>query len=101
MNFFAQVYKTTRKIPPGKVATYGQIARLLGTGNSQRIGHALHANKNPKTPCHRVVNKNGRLAASFAFGGAGEQKKRLLSEGVEFKSEMCVDLEKHRWKTEQ
>lgn len=64
--------------------TYGQIAQMLGTKDARRVGHALHANKDRNTPCHRVVNKDGRLAPSYAFGGAGEQKARLLAEGIEF-----------------
>lgn len=99
--FFNDVYRIVKKIPPGKVATYGQIARILGTRDARRIGHALHANKDSKTPCHRVVNKDGKLAPGFAFGGPEEQKKCLLSEGVGFKDEVHVDLEKHIWKIKQ
>lgn len=95
--FFGRVYGAVRKVPPGKVATYGQIARFLGTRDARRIGHALHANKDSKTPCHRVVNKDGKLALNFAFGGAAKQRRRLLAEGVKFKDEMHVKLEKHRW----
>jgi methylated-DNA-protein-cysteine methyltransferase-like protein len=99
--FFNDVYRIVKKISSGKVATYGQIARILGTRDARRIGHALHANKDSKTPCHRVVNKDGKLAPGFAFGGPGEQKRCLLSEGVGFKDEMHVDLEKHIWKIKQ
>lgn len=99
--FFNDVYRIVKKIPPGKVATYGQIARILGTRDARRIGHALHANKDSKTPCYRVVNKEGKLAPGFAFGGPEEQKKCLLSEGVRFKDEVRVDLEKHIWKIKQ
>jgi len=83
------------------VATYGQIARILGTRDARRIGHALHANKDSKTPCHRVINKDGKLASGFAFGGPEEQKRRLLSEGAGFRDEMHVDLERHIWKIKQ
>jgi len=103
-NFFDKVYKITSQIPKGKVATYGQIAELvrergLSKGVSPRVvGFALHANKNPKVPCHRVVDKNGRLAPNFAFNGWREQRNRLLEEGVTFKDQMHVDLEKCLWK---
>ena len=91
-NFFDRVYEVVRKIPEGKVMTYGQIAEIIGTKDSRRVGHALHANKDPNVPCHRVVNKDGRLAPGYAFGGAGEQKARLLSEGVEFVDTLHVKL---------
>lgn len=95
--FFSDIYRIVKKIPSGKVATYGQIARILGTRDARRIGHALHANKDSKAPCHRVVDRNGRLALNFAFGGAAEQCRRLLAEGVKFKDEMHVSLEKYQW----
>lgn len=77
MSFFEQVYEVVRKIPPGKVATYGQIARILGKPRGARVvGWALH--QNPyfgEVPCHRVVNGNGEISCKFAFGGEFEQKK--------------------------
>ena len=91
-NFFQRVYATVKKIPEGKVMTYGQVADILGTKDARRVGHALHANHNLQVPCHRVVNKDGRLAPGYAFGGAGEQKARLLSEGVEFRDELHVKM---------
>ena len=91
-NFFQRVYAAVKKIPEGKVMTYGQIADILGTKDARRVGHALHANRDSQVPCHRVVNKDGRLAPGYAFGGAGEQKARLLSEGVEFRDELHVKM---------
>lgn len=93
-NFFEMVWGITQKIPAGKVTTYGLIASFLGTKDSRRVGHALHANKDPRVPCHRVVNKSGGLAPGFAFGGPNEQKNRLISEGVVFTSMGRVDLKK-------
>jgi methylated-DNA-protein-cysteine methyltransferase-like protein len=92
--FFEQVYAVVKKIPEGKVATYGQIASLLDTKDSRKVGWALHANSNQEVPCHRVVNKDGRLAPNFAFDGWREQKRRLLEEGIPFKGEDRVDLKK-------
>lgn len=95
MNFFEQVYEVVKKIPEGKVMTYGQIAGVLGTKDARRIGHALHANPDSsKVPCHRVVNKDGRLAPGYAFGGPGEQKMKLKAEGVFFLSDDHVDLDR-------
>ena len=93
-NFFERVYEIVRQIPGGKVMTYGQIAFKLGTKDARRVGHALHANRNMECPCHRVVNKEGRLAPSYAFGGFREQGYKLLSEGVIFVDELHVDLNK-------
>lgn len=91
MTIFDKVHTITQSIPKGKVTTYGEIARVLST-NPRTVGWALHANKSAKTPCHRVVNINGRLAPNFAFDGAKEQKRRLQSEGVKFKDDIHVDL---------
>lgn len=90
MTFFVKVFKLVAMIPKGKVPTYGQIARELGTRDARRIGHALHANKDRRVPCHRVVMKDGSMAPGFAFGGPMEQKKMLLSEGAAFVGDRCV-----------
>lgn len=98
LNLFAQVYKIVGKIPEGKVMTYGQIAEILGTRDARKIGWALHGNKDPKVPCHRVVNRNGGVATNYAFGGGwGEQRSRLLAEGVSFRDDKHVDLDRHLW----
>ena len=97
MNFFAQVYEVVRAIPLGKVTTYGDIARALGTRDARRVGHALHANPDPSTPCHRVVTKEGKLSESYAFGGSREQYTKLLEEGVTFLDENHVDLDQCLW----
>ena len=96
-DFFRKVYDVVRKIPKGKVATYGQLAEMIGTRDARKVGFALHANSDPKTPCHRVVNKDGRLAPDFAFDGPREQKRRLEAEGVKFKDDMHVDLQACIW----
>jgi len=93
-NFFEQVYEVVKEIPEGMVMTYGQIAEKLGSRDARRVGHALHANKDGTlVPCHRVVNKMGKLAPGYAFGGPNEQKNRLKAEGVKFLDELHVDLE--------
>ncbi len=97
--FFEKVYEIVDTIPIGKVATYGQIARLLGRPRSAKIvGWALHVNPNPiSTPCHRVVNRNGELAGSFAFGGSSVQHDLLVAEGVTFIDEKTVNMQLHHW----
>ena len=95
-SFFEEVYKQVKKIPKGKVASYGMIAKMAGRPRASRIvGCALH--KNPyfgEVPCHRVVFKDGSLAKAFVFGGEGAQKSMLLNEGVEFLKNGKVDMDK-------
>ena len=100
MNSFEQIYQVVRQIPAGKVATYGQIARLAGNPRWARVvGYALHVNPNPGTiPCHRVVNKQGRTSPAFAFGGGDVQRNLLENEGVGFTPQGVVDLERYQWK---
>jgi methylated-DNA-protein-cysteine methyltransferase-like protein len=95
-SFFSQVYLLVRKIPKGKVVTYGQIAKVLGTKDSRRVGWALHANKDPQVSCHRVVNKQGGLAINFGLGGFREQARRLKAEGIKLKDKK-VDLKKYQF----
>ena len=89
-----KVYEFVRNIPRGKVATYGQIALHLGNRNFARaVGNILHNNPDPEhIPCHRVVNAQGKLARSYAFGGIDAQRCLLESEGVVFKNDLVVDL---------
>ena len=97
-NFFQRVYEIVKRIPSGKVATYGLIADILDTKNSRRVGQALHANPDSSnTPCHRVVFKDGRLAPGYAFGGLNEQRRRLEFEGIDFLSDDKVNLASHLW----
>lgn len=91
---FDKVYDLVRMIPVGKVMTYGQVAKEIGVRDVRKVGWALHANEDSQVPCHRVVNKEGGLAENFAFDGWREQRRRLLAEGVKFKNERHVDLEK-------
>ena len=86
-----------KSIPEGKVATYGQVALLAGNPRWARVvGYALHVNPEPGTiPCHRVVNREGRVAPGFAFGGEGVQRQLLESEGIVFETDGRIDLEKY------
>ncbi len=97
--FFEQVYQMVEQIPRGRVATYGQIARLAGSPRRARyVGFALHRNPRPGViPCHRVVFADGSLARGFAFGGEGVQRAMLEQEGVAFREDGRVDLARARW----
>ena len=98
--FFDQVYRLVSEIPMGFVMTYGQIGLILGSPfYGRQVGQAMsHAPTYLKLPCHRVVNSKGCLAPSAVFGGNSEQFKLLLSEGVIFKQNGCVDLKKSIWR---
>ena len=98
-NFYNKVYNVVRRIPKGKVSTYGQIAAMCGSPKAARIvGGALHNNPEPiKIPCHRVVNRFGGLAPEFAFGGRQVQRELLESEGVEVSDDFTVNLSIYLW----
>lgn len=102
-NSFETIYEVVKKIPRGKVATYGQVARLAGNPRWARvIGFALHQNPRPgEIPCHRVVNREGKTSKAFAFGGEDIQRGLLINEGVEFTPEGLVDLSKHLWRPDK
>lgn len=84
-SFRERVYAAAAKIPEGKVATYGQIARLAGSPRAARaVGQLMAKNKDTKgVPCHRVVGSAGALTG-YAFNGVGEKRKKLIDEGVSF-----------------
>ncbi len=95
---FELIYDVVRRIPRGRVATYGQVAMLAGNPRWSRVvGYALHVNPEPGViPCHRVVNRFGEPSSAFAFGGVNEQIALLENEGVTF-TDGRVDLEKYLW----
>lgn len=98
MTFRDKVYSITNRIPKGKVATYGQLARLAGNPKAARaVGMCMRSNPNaPRTPCHRVVAADGGLTGYSGTGGIAGKREMLLSEGVYFKGEN-VDLKKSAW----
>ncbi|MBQ7061020.1 MAG: MGMT family protein [Clostridia bacterium] len=95
---FTRIYEIVKRIPRGRVATYGQIAALAGNPRLARVvGYALHVNPDPEhIPCFRVVNREGRVSPAFAFGGENMQIKLLEDEGVELENGF-VDMGKYRW----
>lgn len=98
-NAFTRIYAIVRQIPKGKVATYGQIARLAGNPHWSRVvGYALHANPDPQhIPCFRVVNRFGELSSAFIFGGEQVQRLLLEEDGITLNPEGKVDLKKYQW----
>lgn len=97
-NFKEKVYKICRSIPKGKVATYGQIAKLAGNPKAARaVGAFMRTNPDaPKTPCHRVVASDGKLTGYSGTGGIIQKKKMLISEGVSFINSR-VNLSISKW----
>lgn len=101
--FSNRVFAVVRRIPRGCVATYGQVARIIGAPRSARyVGYVLRNNPSPgmgpeDIPCHRVVFKDGSMARSFAFGGPEEQRAMLKSEGVVFDNDGRVTMGEFQW----
>lgn len=94
MSTFEKIYAVVSRIPKGKIMTYKQVARIVGTKNSRVVGFAMHANKNTKIiPCHRVVGTNGELTG-YARGGVAKKKEILEKEGVFFLDNGCVNLKR-------
>lgn len=98
--FFGEVYKIVARIPPGKVATYGQIAAMLASPLAARmVGWAVAGvPSGMDLPCHRVVNKAGRLAPDPVFGGYDAQRAELEAEGVVFRKDGRIDMRKCLWR---
>ena len=95
---FERIYNVVSAIPKGKVATYGQVAVLAGNPRWARVvGYALHNNPKPGViPCHRVVNREGRVAEAFVFGGGNVQRTLLEQEGIIFEEDGRIDLKKYQ-----
>ena len=95
--FFQQVYEVVRLIPRGKVASYGQIARLLGAPRAARtVGWAM-AECPDDVPWQRVVNARGQISLKGPTGGATQQRALLEAEGVEFDEHGQIDLARYGW----
>ena len=104
--FCERVWTTVKRIPRGKVATYGQIAALIGMSrHARQVGYALAATpENRQIPWHRVINAQGRVSMRLKHweSGSDELQRILLeAEGVTFDSTGRVDLKRFRWKSAQ
>lgn len=97
---YQDIYRVVRRVPHGRVATYGQIASLAGRpGHARQVGYALHALA-PGTvvPWHRVINARGEISLRSHFGDALDQRLRLEAEGVEFDARGRVPLGRFLWR---
>jgi len=93
-----RVYKIVRRIPPGRVMTYGQIAVILGEGYTPRtVGFVMHGANEEQTPWHRVINSQGRCSTGGVVLPTDKQQRMLEAEGVKFTAGKC-DLETYLWR---
>ncbi len=96
-NFYEAVYRVVRKIPKGRVMTYGQIATILGAPRAARaVGYAMRACPD-QIPWQRVINRKGQISARSQVERPIIQKMLLESEGVHFDASETCDLERLRW----
>lgn len=102
-NFYEQVYEVVRRIPAGKVTSYGRVAQMLGRPNAARaVGYALSAlpaqedQENP-VPWQRVINSQGRISIISREVTAQKQAELLREEGVEVSEDLRIDLQRYLW----
>ncbi len=100
MRKYEEIYALVRQIPPGKVATYGQVAALVGGCTARMVGYAMAATpEGSGVPWQRVINSKGKISPhGFGYGSA-LQRALLEEEGVIFDDQGCVDLKRFGWLT--
>ena len=98
-SFFRDVYKVVRKVPFGRVTSYGSIANYLGDPRGARVvGWAMNNSHNLKNfPAHRVVNRNGLLTGKNHFKGTNLMEQLLINEGVKIKNDQIINFDKFFW----
>jgi methylated-DNA-protein-cysteine methyltransferase-like protein len=100
VSFFDKVYAVARRIPYGRVTSYGAIAEYLGTrGSARMVGWAMNSSHSEtiNLPAHRVVNRVGLLTGKHHFGGPAVMQQLLESEGIKVSNDKVVDFEKIFW----
>lgn len=99
MSNYQRIYTVVRRIPPGRIATYGQVAAIAGlSGQARQVGYALHnLSADTAVPWHRVINAKGQVSRRSTPGWETEQQLRLEDEGVAFDSHGRADLKNLRW----
>jgi len=99
-DFFDMVYQVARLIPPGRVTSYGAIARYLGTGQSARmVGWAMNkaGSQSVYVPAHRVVNSKGLLTGKHHFDGPSAMEELLANEGIQVENNQILNFETVFW----
>lgn len=98
LNFFDKVYEVTKKIPYGRVTSYGAIANYLGAAKSARmVGYALNGAVKKEVPAHRVVNRKGLLTGKHHFEGTNLMQQLLENEGLVVKDNQVQNFEQVFW----
>ena len=96
---YQRIYAVVRRIPPGKVATYGQVARLARLpGRARQVGYAMHAlPAGTRVPWQRVVNAQGKVSRRRVPGAELTQRMLLIREGVRFGGAGRISLARYGW----
>jgi len=98
LNFFDKVYQVAKKIPFGRVTSYGAIAKYLGAAKSARmVGYAMNGSHGKDVPAHRVVNRKGLLTGKHHFDGTNLMQQLLESEGIRVIENQIQDLDTVYW----
>ena len=99
VTIYERIYRTVRRVPRGRVATYGQIAELAKASGPRQVGYALHAlAEGHDVPWHRIINARGMISLDSGIGGGNLQRALLEAEHVTFDEKGRVDLKKFQWK---
>ncbi|HOI63117.1 MAG TPA: MGMT family protein [Mesotoga sp.] len=96
-SIYRRIYETVKMIPSGKVATYGQIARIVGSCTAIMVGYAMAGVSDPEVPWQRVINSKGKISIRD-HAGYSLQKAILEREGIEFDESDTVDLSVYGWR---
>ena len=94
---YPRIYKVVREIPPGRVATYGQVAAIVGSGTARTVGYAMSALRLDDVPWQRVLNSQGRISQRADGAEDSRQRQLLTEEGVLFDRLGRVDLDRVGW----
>ena len=96
---YERIYALVRQVPPGRVVTYGQIAKIVGGCSARMVGYAmaaLHSGEHPDVPWQRVINRSGKISIHDPFGKY-HQRQLLEAEGVYFDQNDQVDFKEFGW----
>jgi methylated-DNA-protein-cysteine methyltransferase-like protein len=94
---YERIYDVVRRVPRGRVATYGQVAAYAGRCTPRQAGYAMAALRDDDVPWHRVINSRGRISFPEHSRGAAQQRQLLESEGIVFDRQGRIDLKRYGW----
>ena len=99
MTAYERIYRVIRRVPRGRVATYGQIAEMAKASGPRQVGYALHSlPEGHDVPWHRIINARGMISLDSGIGGGSLQRALLEAERVVFDERGRVDLKLYQWK---